>query len=99
MKKHLRVPPKCFTISVPARARTVDPLIKSQLLYQLSYRDIIRFKDKYFRGCQPPGDKSFMTSSKSCAKVRGKSEISLKFLEFIAKDFADIERTIGTNRQ
>jgi hypothetical protein len=25
--------------SVPARARTVDPLIKSQLLYQLSYRD------------------------------------------------------------
>jgi hypothetical protein len=24
---------------VPARARTVDPLIKSQLLYQLSYRD------------------------------------------------------------
>ena len=32
--------PKCFIFSVPARARTVDPLIKSQLLYQLSYRDI-----------------------------------------------------------
>ncbi len=40
MKKHLRWPLKCFIFSVPARARTVDPLIKSQLLYQLSYRDI-----------------------------------------------------------
>ena len=28
-------------VSVPAQARTVDPLIKSQLLYQLSYGDII----------------------------------------------------------
>jgi hypothetical protein len=41
IKKHLEIlPPKCFIPSVPARARTVDPLIKSQLLYQLSYRDI-----------------------------------------------------------
>ena len=41
IKKHQEVlPPKCFIFSVPARARTVDPLIKSQLLYQLSYRDI-----------------------------------------------------------
>ena len=41
MKKHLVADaPKCFIISVPARARTVDPLIKSQLLYQLSYRDV-----------------------------------------------------------
>ena len=40
-KKHLSVSPKCFIFSVPARARTVDPLIKSQLLYQLSYRDIL----------------------------------------------------------
>jgi hypothetical protein len=40
IKKHLEAqPPKCFIPSVPARARTVDPLIKSQLLYQLSYRD------------------------------------------------------------
>ena len=30
---------KCLIFSVPARVRTVDPLIKSQLLYQLSYRD------------------------------------------------------------
>jgi hypothetical protein len=30
---------KRLIFSVPARARTVDPLIKSQLLYQLSYRD------------------------------------------------------------
>ena len=40
IKKHLDLlPPKCLIFSVPARARTVDPLIKSQLLYQLSYRD------------------------------------------------------------
>ena len=42
MKKHLEfLDPKCFIFSVPARARTVDPLIKSQLLYQLSYTPII----------------------------------------------------------
>ena len=40
IKKHLRMLPKCLIFCVPARARTVDPLIKSQLLYQLSYRDI-----------------------------------------------------------
>jgi hypothetical protein len=40
MKKHLKVlTSKCFIFSVPGRVRTVDPLIKSQLLYQLSYRD------------------------------------------------------------
>jgi hypothetical protein len=39
MKKHLRLPLKCLYFGVPGRARTVDPLIKSQLLYQLSYRD------------------------------------------------------------
>ena len=39
---------KCFIISVPARARTVDPLIKSQLLYQLSYRDIWDRKCMFF---------------------------------------------------
>ena len=40
IKKHSqRILRKCFIFSVPARARTVDPLIKSQLLYQLSYRD------------------------------------------------------------
>jgi hypothetical protein len=39
---------KCFVISVPARARTVDPLIKSQLLYQLSYRDIWDRKCMFF---------------------------------------------------
>jgi hypothetical protein len=40
--------PKCLMISVPARARTVDPLIKSQLLYQLSYRDIWDRKCMFF---------------------------------------------------
>ena len=30
---------KCFIFSVPAETRTLDPLIKSQLLYQLSYED------------------------------------------------------------
>jgi hypothetical protein len=41
IKKHLEILlPKCFIPSVPGRVRTVDPLIKSQLLYQLSYRDI-----------------------------------------------------------
>jgi hypothetical protein len=39
-KKHVDAfASKCLIPSVPARARTVDPLIKSQLLYQLSYRD------------------------------------------------------------
>jgi hypothetical protein len=45
MKKHLvAVPSKCFIFSVPGRVRTVDPLIKSQLLYQLSYRDFSSFQ-------------------------------------------------------
>jgi hypothetical protein len=40
IKKHpVACASKCLITSVPARARTVDPLIKSQLLYQLSYRD------------------------------------------------------------
>jgi hypothetical protein len=34
---------KCFDLSDPGRARTVDPLIKSQLLYQLSYGVIRNF--------------------------------------------------------
>jgi hypothetical protein len=34
--------------SVPAEARTPDPLIKSQLLYQLSYRDVLRSKVSWF---------------------------------------------------
>lgn len=29
-----------FFFRIPAGARTLDPLIKSQLLYQLSYGDI-----------------------------------------------------------
>jgi hypothetical protein len=33
---------EAFMSSVPARARTVDPLIKSQLLYQLSYEDFLQ---------------------------------------------------------
>ena len=32
-----------LVLGVPARARTVDPLIKSQMLYQLSYGDKILF--------------------------------------------------------
>jgi hypothetical protein len=40
IKKHSqRILRKCLNSSVPAQARTVDPLIKSQLLYQLSYGD------------------------------------------------------------
>jgi hypothetical protein len=42
--------PKCFIPSVPARARTVDPLIKSQLLYQLSYRDRRLVWERKIRG-------------------------------------------------
>jgi hypothetical protein len=38
-KRLITVACNCLISSVPARARTVDPLIKSQLLYQLSYRD------------------------------------------------------------
>jgi hypothetical protein len=39
-KKHLRIfAHKCLIVSVPAETRTLDPLIKSQLLYQLSYGD------------------------------------------------------------
>src|SRR6185437_12353422 len=39
-KKHLiAIGFQVLFFCVPARARTVDPLIKSQLLYQLSYRD------------------------------------------------------------
>ena len=30
-----------FLNGLPARARTVDPLIKSQMLYQLSYGEIV----------------------------------------------------------
>ena len=33
-------------LSIPGGARTLDPLIKSQLLYQLSYRNIA------FSGCK-----------------------------------------------
>jgi hypothetical protein len=41
MKKHLQEKPcKCLIISDPGVARTLDPLIKSQLLYQLSYEVI-----------------------------------------------------------
>lgn len=36
MKKALTVACECFS-SDPGGARTLDPLIKSQLLYQLSY--------------------------------------------------------------
>ena len=32
-----RSEPGCFSVCTRARTRTVDPLIKSQLLYQLSY--------------------------------------------------------------
>ena len=42
MKKRLVAARFQALFCVPARARTVDPLIKSQLLYQLSYRDISR---------------------------------------------------------
>ena len=35
-KKHLQFC-KCFFCCIPEGARTLDPLIKSQLLYQLSY--------------------------------------------------------------
>ncbi len=38
IKKHPEVKPhKCLIISDPGVVRTHDPLIKSQLLYQLSY--------------------------------------------------------------
>jgi hypothetical protein len=41
-----------FVTGVPAETRTLDPLIKSQLLYQLSYGDIY-FKP-LFRTLDPP---------------------------------------------
>ncbi len=33
----LRIKASCEAFDAPARIRTMDPLIKSQLLYQLSY--------------------------------------------------------------
>ena len=39
MRKGFQKSPFETLFCVPARARTVDPLIKSQLLYRLSYRD------------------------------------------------------------
>ena len=36
----LQVCSSCYEIGSPARTRTTDPLINSQLLYQLSYRGI-----------------------------------------------------------
>ncbi len=42
IKKNLRIfAHKCLIICVLAETRTLDPLIKSQLLYQLSYGVII----------------------------------------------------------
>lgn len=39
IKKRLEADPhKRFIFRVSAQARTMDPLIKSQLLYQLSYK-------------------------------------------------------------
>jgi hypothetical protein len=39
MKKGLNLLKPFSVLCVPARARTVDPMIKSHLLYQLSYGD------------------------------------------------------------
>jgi len=45
LRRRLTETAKSFRISgEPSRARTCDPLIKSQLLYQLSYRPIKRKK-------------------------------------------------------
>gem|GEM_PF-2826383 len=58
MKKHSQgYPRKCFIFSVPARARTVDPLIKSQLLYQLSYRDNFQFGRQNYGIIDKPAQK------------------------------------------
>jgi LAO/AO transport system kinase len=43
-------PPFCL----PGRARTCDPLIKSQLLYQLSYGEYFLFSTDRLRTCDPP---------------------------------------------
>ena len=55
IKKHLRGKPcKCLIIGDPGVARTLDPLIKSQLLYQLSYEVFLtRCKYKNFLRHQP----------------------------------------------
>ena len=49
-KGHTFIMYNLLLFSVPARARTVDPLIKSQLLYQLSYRDESLDLDGKIRG-------------------------------------------------
>lgn len=49
----------------PARDRTLDPMIKSHLLYQLSYRTIFQV------GCDQPGRKCRSEISKLCIVFRG----------------------------
>lgn len=49
----------------PARDRTLDPMIKSHLLYQLSYRTIFQV------GCDQPGRKCRSEISKLCMVFRG----------------------------
>ena len=61
----------------PSRARTCDPLIKSQLLYQLSYRPISELR-LYVRKneCQAYREKAANYTYKSCGKSDSIHEIT-----------------------
>ena len=73
---------------VPARARTVDPLIKSQLLYQLSYRDIFSdCKDKNCDGLKKNIFSDFWVMATIHVLIKGR--VQGVFFRVSAKEQAD----------